>query len=63
MVQITLQFAARLEKGRKKHLKYHQPVKLLHFVQNMKKNTLKDGLVAKKDAKRDAKSSFCCSES
>ena len=29
----------------------------------MKKNTLKDGLDAKKDAKRDAKSSFCCSVS
>ena len=28
----------------------------------MKKNTLKDGLDAKKDAKREAKSSFCCSE-
>ena len=28
----------------------------------MKKNTLKDGLDAKKDAKRDAKSSFCCSD-
>ena len=27
----------------------------------MKKNTLKDGLYAKKDAKRDSKSSFCCS--
>ena len=27
----------------------------------MKKNTLKDGLDTKKDAKRDAKSSFCCS--
>ena len=28
----------------------------------MKKNTLKDGLDAKKDAKRDAKSNFCCSD-
>ena len=28
----------------------------------MKKNTLKDGLDAKKDVKRDAKSSFCCSD-
>ena len=37
-------------------------MKLRHFVQKMKKNTLKDGLDAKKDAKRDAKSSFCCSE-
>ena len=36
-------------------------MKLCHFVQKMKKNTLKDGLDAKKDAKRDAKSSFCCS--
>ena len=36
-------------------------MKLHHFVQKMKKNTLKDGLDAKKDAKRDAKSSFCCS--
>ena len=38
-------------------------MKLSHFVQKMKKNTLKDGLDAKKDAKRDAKSSFCCSVS
>ena len=37
-------------------------MKLLHFVKKMKKNTLKDGLDAKKDAKRDAKSNFCCSE-
>ena len=37
-------------------------MKLCHFVQKLKKNTLKDGLDAKKDAKRDAKSSFCCSE-
>ena len=37
-------------------------MKLRHFVQKMKKNTLKDGLEAKKDAKRDAKSSFCCSD-
>ena len=37
-------------------------MKLCHFVQKMKKNTLKDGLDAKKDAKRDAKSSFCCSD-
>ena len=36
-------------------------MKLRHFVQKMKKNTLKDGLGAKKDAKRDVKSSFCCS--
>ena len=28
----------------------------------MKKNTLKDGLDAKMDAKRDTKSSFCCSD-
>ena len=62
LVQITPQFAPDLEKGRKKCLKQHQPVKLRHFVQKMKKNTLKDGLDAKKDAKRDAKSSFCCSE-
>ena len=38
-------------------------MKLCHFVQKMKKNTLKDGLDAKKDAKRDAKSNFCCSVS
>ena len=37
-------------------------MKLRHFVQKMKKNTLKDGLDTKKDAKRNAKSSFCCSE-
>ena len=37
-------------------------MKLRHFVQKMKKNTLKDGLDAKKDAKRDAKSSFYCSD-
>ena len=54
-------FVPYLEKRCKKNLKYHQPVKLHHFVQKMKKNTLKDGLDAKKDAKRDAKSSFCCS--
>ena len=38
-------------------------MKLRHFVQKMKKNTLKDGLDVKKDTKRDAKSSFCCSAS
>ena len=38
-------------------------MKLHHFVQKMKKNTLKDGLYTKMDAKRDAKSSFCCSVS
>ena len=37
-------------------------MKLCHFVQKMKKNTLKDGLDTKKDAKRDAKSIFCCSD-
>ena len=37
-------------------------MKLHHSVHKMKKNTLKDGLDAKKDAKRDAKSSFCCSD-
>ena len=37
-------------------------MKLHHFVQKMKKNTLKDGLYAKKDAKRDVKSNFFCSE-
>ena len=37
-------------------------MKLCHFVQKMKKNTLKDGLDAKKDAKRDTKSNFCCSD-
>ena len=36
-------------------------MKLRHFVQKMKKNILKDGLDTKKDAKRDAKFSFCCS--
>ena len=60
-MQITPQFVPDLEKGRKKCLKQHQPVKLHHFVQRMRKNTLKYGLDAKKDAKRDAKSSFCCS--
>ena len=59
-VQITPQFALDLEKGCKKFLKQHQPVKLCHFVHKMKKNTLKDGLDAKKHAKRDVKSSFCC---
>ena len=29
-------------------------MKLHHFVQKMKKNTVEDGLDAKKDAKRDA---------
>ena len=38
-------------------------MKLRHFVHKMKKNTLKDGIDAKKNAKRDAKSSFCCSGS
>ena len=37
-------------------------MKLPHFVQKMKKSTLKDGLDAKKDAKRDVKSSFYCSD-
>ena len=37
-------------------------MKLHHFVQEMKKNTLKYGLDTKMDAKRDAKSSFCCSD-
>ena len=36
-------------------------MKFHHFVHKMKKNTPKDGLDAKKDAKIDAKSSFCCS--
>ena len=61
LVQITPQFAAGLEKVCKKCLKYHQPMKLCHFVQKMKKNTLKDGLDVKKDTKRDAKSIFSCS--
>ena len=60
-MQIMSQFAPNLEKGRKKNLKQHQPMKLCHFFQKMNKNTLKDGLDTKKDAKRDAKSSFCCS--
>ena len=60
-VQITPQFAPDLEKVRKKCLKQHQPMKLFHFIQKMKKNTLKYGLDEKKDAKKDAKSSFCCS--
>ena len=37
-------------------------MKLRHFVQKLKKNTLKYGLDAKKDTKRDAKSSFCYSD-